>query len=78
MRRKDIQARVVELKAERERILATDVERAIREVGPLDDGIFTRVGRAKKLLEIVRRIEKVMVERAAVRIMRTSRADPPV
>ena len=65
MRRKDIQARVVELRAERERYLAADVERVIREVGPLDDGIFTRVGRARKLVEVARKIEQVIADRAA-------------
>lgn len=56
-----VAARIAELKANRALELTEQVQNL---VGPLNQEVFTRTGRAKKLVEIVHKIERVMIERA--------------
>ncbi len=63
MRRDDIKARIKEIKADRERDLAVSVDRVVRELGPLE-GMVSRTGRAKIHVDMVQRIQQVMLERS--------------
>lgn len=61
IRKPTVAARIAELRTDRVENLALEVQAL---VGPLDDGVFTRVGRAKKQAEIRRKIHQLIEERA--------------
>jgi Terminase small subunit len=65
IRRPEVAARIREIRLNREAELGVNVQNVLSEIGPKDDGGFTRVGRAKVLAIHRRRLHQIIEERAA-------------
>ena len=65
IRRPEVAARIREIRLNREAELGVSVQNALSEIGPKDDGVFTRVGRAKVLAKHRRGLHQIIEERAA-------------